>query len=75
MLLMAFYRDLNFDDIEPLSKLVKKETLDYIHGKKSVTIETLDNALQEGVATACRVLGWLEFKGYVEFTGEDWKFF
>lgn len=73
MLLMAFYRGLNFDDIEPLSKLVKKETLDYMHGKKSVTIETLDNTLQEGVATACRVLGWLEFKGYVEFTGEDWK--
>lgn len=73
MLLMVFYRGLNFDDIEPLSKLVKKGTLDYIHGKKSVTIEALDNALQEGVATACRVLGWLEFKGYVEFTGEDWK--
>lgn len=73
MLLMVFYRGLNFDGIEPLSKLVKKGTLDYIHGKKSVTIEALDNALQEGAAIACRVLGWLEFKGYVEFTGEDWK--
>lgn len=73
MLLMVFYRGLNFDGIEPLSKLVKKGTLDYIHGKKSVTIEALDNALQEGATIACRVLGWLEFKGYVEFTGEDWK--
>lgn len=41
MLLMVFYRGLNFDGIEPLSKLVKKGTLDYIHGKKSVTIEAL----------------------------------